>query len=603
MTYLENITVNTENLNLLMLPPAWETPPTIVYRMESEVSESVTGVEHRRKQRLTPRMTLRYDSVVSSSDAQTLRGFLGSMDSTRTIIPFWPDWMDAGTWNNRIHDSQISVGWNDDYDFENVQVNSSNGLPPGFNKAPCLVGRLDRPDLLALDGETCRVSLRLEEDGDYPVTLRGTAPSAWEWEPDWVEPPTESTRDLLAYERMGRGRKKQVQGTAAIRYEQTAMFTLEREALTSLLAFWFARAGAYEAFDAPAWFTPGEVGTPFSPISFNEIASTGQARFSGDLSVEYIDPDICKVEITLEQVFDDASSGERPDYAFLYKLERGDSVYRLTEWEEDVSTIDGTFTPARITHDEVRTSLDPVQDSTRISVSLDDCPILFKLAQGEHEEPVKVTIYEANLDDTPPITPKVLYLGRLRRPTFIQNVMDAEVSWLGGMLNKSTPAFNLTTTCNYPFLSEGCTRRRPTDMTQAKWKTTGTIHEHGSIRNAVILRSVSTPTLPGSVTIQPTQDDYYLGGWFVCGSGDDKQSRMVIQSEWQGSDLVLWLSRPLLWSVLTEGSTGEAFPGCNGAYSTCRDKFTNDESFGGCPQMPSHLLVQNASSPSRGAGK
>jgi len=597
MIAVKQITVAGETVKLLVLEPNWEKSPMVVYRYETEIDESVTGTEHRRASRENPRLAITYSGLLAEDDAQTFRQFVGDMDSDRVAVPLWTDARPSADWNERIHDPTLMAAWDDGPS----NLAASTAVPPvGTTIAPCMVGRLTRPRLEAIHAQLCRFNISLREDGDFPISVRGSVPASWDeggWEPNYMYTPTEFTRDYLRYEAIGRGRSQQVQGTAAVRYAQKAKFILQGDALRSLLAFWQSKAGSRDAFDAPSWFRPG-ASTPLGPHDYNAASSTGQVRFAGDLAVEFIQQDLAEVEIELVQVFDDADSGSRANKVFCYRVKRGSVTQLLTEWETTLDTTLGDFLPARISHRQLKSSMAPTKDNARITISLDDCPMLYKVAQGEHEEPVEIAIYECAT--TANATPIPLFIGRMRQPEFRQNVFDAEFTWLGGLLTKQVPNLDMTITCNYGFLDAGCSQRRPAQMGLGDWQSTGTIHiDHGAA-NAVILRSVSHPTLPGGVTILPSADNYFQFGWFEAGSGVDKQSRAVIWSVWNGSDLILYLARPLIWAGLTEGSTGIVVPGCNGAFSTCRNKFANEESFGGFPQLPSHILVASPGQPSGG---
>lgn len=597
MIAVDEITVDGETLAFLLVPPNYAEPVTIYYRYETAIDESVTGVEHRRASRVHPRLSIRYNALLKDADAQTLRQFLGNMDNTRVALPIWPDARLLADYGSRVHEGRLSLGWDDGLSNLSAAINAQAS---GTNVAPCMVGRLARPRLETLTQELCRAEIALREDGDWPLYINDSGPADWAsggWTPNWKGPLVEWTTDRLLYQNLGRGRKEQVQGTAAVRYSQKAKFLLKGDALRSFLAFWQASAGSRDAFDAPSWFQPGAA-TPLGPHDFNAASSTGRARFAGDLAVEYIRQDLAEVEVELVQVFDDADSGARANKAFCYRVKRGSVTQLLTEWETTLDTTLGDFIPARISHRQLKSSMTPTKDNARMSISLDDCPMLFKIAQGEHEEPVEIAIYECTI--APGAVPVPLFIGRMRQPEFHQNVFEAEFTWLGGLLTKQVPNLDMTITCNYGFLDAGCSQRRPAQMGLNDWQSTGTIHiDHGAA-NAVILRSVSHPSLPGGVTILPSADNYFQFGWFVAGSGVNKQSRAVIWSAWNGSDLILYLARPLIWADLTEGSTGKVVPGCNGAFSTCRNKFANHESFGGFPQMPSHILTAASGGPSGG---
>lgn len=79
-------------------------------------------------------------------------------------------------------------------------------------------------------------------------------------------------------------------------------------------------------------------------------------------------------------------------------------------------------------------------------------------------------------------------------------------------------------------------------------------------------------------------DDYFAGGQILWTSGDNEGAVSPIYS-YQHSNREVRLLLPLPFPIQV-GDTFEVKPGCDGTLITCRDKFSNEDNFGGSPFNP-----------------
>ena len=599
MMHTELTTIAGKETLLLLVKPDWSAPVRTTVRMESEVTEGVSGIQQRRARHAVPRFTMRHRCFLTDSQLQTLRSVLGGLDGRPVAVPFWPDQLNTligpgGVEQtdiaSRALNAQVNVGWNGA--FQNVQCSFDGELPQRDFRGALLVGRLSPLSLRAITDTMGEFELTFIEDSPWECRAPAASedPGQWseQWTFDWSDAPSQSQRLLTGHESLGRGRESAREGEPHAHFwRQAAKVSLERPAIADLLAFHCARRGAVEAFAMPGVLQPG-VSTPNAPHQFD--ASNARVRFTrAELSIDWITPTLATAAIEVEQQIETTGIAQQvPSHAHLYRFELAGESMWLTDWESPVEVGETVWTPARIEHGRIRQTLIPQNEDCEITVFLDDIPLIEPLARLELETPAKVEIHEIEL---PGGTPRMLFSGTLRNSRLRGKKATLRAAAFAGALGRRIPRFQWSVTCNHTLFSHGCSRRRPQPMDPANFLTTGLFHDQWPDNKLLLTQ----PVYPGS----PPPGHYYEGGWVETGAGATRQVREILAS-WtivEEGQLHLLLARAIRLDQLAPGQVFKVYPGCDGRYSTCSIKFNNTENFGGFPFMPAWIEQAPAGAP------
>lgn len=588
--------INGETVAVIVAPPDYGAAPfSITYRHETEVVEGLTGIEQRRSDSHSMRLTVRYSATLRGTDAQTWRDAIGQTNGLRVALPLWIDARPRAQWEDRLHDSQLVAGWN--AGFLPIAIGAIN-IPPGDVLAPVVVGRLNTRKAALIDPATATVEIELTEDRPDIATITPArpAPDTFRWRPNWESDLSEDVEDSLRYEQLGRGTEQHQEGDPLIRRIQPHAFTLPRAEAGAFLAFWHARRGEYESFAAPSIWQPGEE-TPYAPHAFDG-GEEGLARFAGpSLRFEWSTPAVADCAATLQQEVTSAKSQAQPSYAFLFRFFRSDDTgleETVTDWESTISADGKTWKPAKIEAPKLRLTLNPADEKATFDVALEDVTLLQPLARHEVEVPIWVEVLEY---DFATATTSSLFLGKIGSSKMKGMVATVNAALFGGALGRKTPRLMQSRTCNYSVFDRSCARRSPDQMSRTNWKAIGIYVE--TFADGKI--ALDTCTFPQSfhdyVAAHPTENDgwgienwhYYNGGWAETGTGKTRQARQLTFSAWDADAGVMHLIPQRPFRGLQPGDVISFWPGCDGSYKTCCAKFGNGGSFGGFPFTPEYL--------------
>jgi len=634
MIHTSTVTLAGESCVLLILPPDWSRALRVTAQIPVELDESVTGVQERRAGASVPRWAMSYDAYLEGTELQTLRAVMGGLAGKRVAVPFWPDaaWSDVD-WSERLLNGQAHAAWADGVGAITSPVVSTVAVvnlgvadpeeevtaPAGTlgigsdgsiwykasgsgntgwvakdQAAALLVGRLS-VTFDAITPDSADLDLSIIEDSDWSLRLtpRETDPAAWDetWELNWSKDPRQDQRTLEDYDSIGRSRVQAQTGDTARVWRQKAALQLDRQQLAELVAFWAARKAGHEAFDLPSALQPG-VETTAAPHAFD--TGNGQVRFADkELRIDLVDPALAELQIQFEQQIETADHEEAPaSYAYLYKWTyEGTSAY-LTDWESPISALSQTWTPARVEHGRLRQSLKPQNEDCEITVWLDDLALIQPMLRMESESPVSVIIYEMEL---PAGTPQMLFSGSAWTARGTGKKVKVKAAAFGGVMSQRLPRFMHSVDCNHTLFSHGCIRRRPTQMAQSAWQSTGLYQDQWA--DAKVL--LHTPSFATPVGVSPA-DHFFKGGWLETGSGSTRQVREITGSWLITGVVYLLLARPLRTDLIAANQQVRFWPGCDGQYSTCGTKFTNTLNFGGMPFQPAWIEQAPMGMPSGG---
>lgn len=585
MIYTGLVNILGEDILFLGVDPDWSRPVNTQMHLPVAVASSVTGVQERRPDASYPQWTLRYQASLDDGDLQQLRSALGARAGRRVAVPFWPDaatpaWSTEGLFDQFTY--SYWVFWNEGWaDVAFAQTVSAANAAKDHG-ARLVIGRLRDPEFTALLPSSADVDLSITEDAypAPPLPLAGGI-STWQWEVDWSSAPTQRIVSLQELDRLGRVRR-QVDGGEPIEiYTQKCRMDLTRSQVRTFVRFYQTKSGGWVGWDMPSVLTPG-TDTTGAPHVFS--AANGQMRFSGPVSLEWYTPNDATATFSLEQQVEATGHDEAaPAMAYLYEIRYDGGTEYLTDWADDLVRDGRTWTASRIEHDRIVQSLVPSDDICEIDIWLPESAIIGNVLLTEAETPVEVDIYELMVYPSNSVA-ELLYNGRVVRSRGTGRRVKISVAPWKGALRRTLPRFQYGHTCNHTLFSPGCASRRPAAMAQSLWVSTGAFAEQTASRQVVL----SAPAYGASVPPSPPAQ-YWAGGWMEVGSGPTRQVRMITASSLSAGLVTLQLARPLRTADITVGDTVTFYPGCDGTFATCRDRFANGDAFGGFPHVPTYI--------------
>lgn len=557
----------------IIIPPDWSTPVRLTYSIASEQTEGLTGIEYRIPSHRYVRIRQDYTATMDEADAASLREALAAMgDGTRVTVPLWPD-LYAASW---MHVGQYTLS----YSAAGAVAYESGATGPFtyLNNAPLLFGRLtSAPTLTPLGGSLWQVSFEVQEDS--PDTLRisavtGTTPSTFEWTPDWSNEIEGLQRTQLRAISISQGRETAMGGTNGTpRWGQQAGFTLDRTEAARLLRFWVAKRGACDSFTVDAWAHPGTA-TSTTPDAYT-------ARFDADvLQLTFLTPDCIETTIKLWEELDagtQSGSGTAILAAFSWE---GGTTTRLTNWEHSLSYSSNTYTPSQIAKAQLRKTMAPLGDECDIEIwSEEPGNPLATIFAGEAERKLNVTIGRAVINSSGTVTSyDEIFTGTIRDVELKGDLLIGRAASYGAVFTRSLPPFKIQQGCNYVLFSGPC------GLTAASWAKTGPIG--GTLPN------VTVTFTPSSAPTGTYKDKWFAGGWLtVTGTDSSENRRAILDCSESTGVWTLKLNRAL--PATCSAQTATVYPGCDGNYSTCKDKFSNGLKFGGHPFTPSFIATSN----------
>lgn len=557
----------------LVIPPDWSDPVRLTYSIASEQVEGATGIEYRVPGHRYMRVRQAYSATLDETEAASLREALAAMGAgTRVAVPLWPD-VYASSW---MHVGQYTFS----YSAAGAVAYESGSTGPftHANNGPLLFGRLtERPTITPIGGALWLVSIEVQEDSPYTLRIdavSGTTPTTFEWLPDWSNEISDLSRDQLRPVSIGQGRETGMSGTNGTpRWGQEAGFTLDRTEAARLLRFWVAKRGACDSFDADAWGHPG--------TSTTATPDTYTARFDADrLTLSFTTPTCIETTIKLWQELDEGTqSGDGRALLASFTWEGGTTT-RLTSWEHALTYSSNSYAPSQIKKSQLRKTMSPLGDECDIEIWAEEPGNpLAPLLAGEAERKLNVTIGEAVVNSSGTVTSYAeTFTGTVRSVELKSDLLVGRAAAYGAVFARKLPAFVIQQRCNYVLFSGPC------GLSAAAWDVTGTIG--GTLPN------VTVTFTPGSAPTGTYKNKWFAGGWLtVTGTDSSENRRAILDCSESTGVWTLKLNRAL--PAPCSGQTATAYPGCDGNYTTCKDKFSNGPNFGGHPYTPSFIATSN----------
>jgi hypothetical protein len=434
------------------------------------------------------------------------------------------------------------------------------------------------------------------------------------WVPNWINQLRESIQDQRESETLGRSRGQTVEGyDQSIKFIQEFTLSLNKAEAQAFLAFWRARKGPWQAFKGPSIWIPGSTATA-APHNFTDTSTTGLLRFSDDeLVVTWIDPNHCDIEIGLVQTIDGL---EGDSYVSLYHIYCEDDQYGyadeyITEWSASVTNDGHVYTPARIESDEITESAQFQKETAKVNIDIRDSSLIRGKVQRKIDANVSVDIIQVNYTTGEYWE---YFSGRVGKWERVGKKVSFELQLWSGIANLQLPTAPKCRMCPFSLFDGGCTRINPTSMAMSNWVSSGSFLEIWSSESKVRLIDTTLDSKASSYfSSHPNSAQaedgvinwaYWNGGIAITGTGKSRQIRPLIFSAYTEVEdihiIPMWPFRTGAgW--LTVGDQVYVYPGCDGTYTMCSDKFSNSLAFLGQPFTPAY--IEEAGSNSSASGK
>jgi hypothetical protein len=251
---------------------------------------------------------------------------------------------------------------------------------------------------------------------------------------------------------------------------------------------------------------------------------------------------------------------------------------RLTSYEADLTASGNTYTARRMDHGMVKQSLFLDRDEIEIRSEVVAGDPLVKLATVQSEAPVRLTIKSVDVSGSSGSNDTVLFTGDIIGLSVRGSKLTAKAVSAGTVFDRIYPRFRMQIGCNHALFSTGC------GLSSAAWQFTATLSNPGTVGYPFTFDLTSLARTIG--TVPAITAGWFAGGWVEFQSGSLLSRRAIIDNTAAVSGaLTITLARDPS-PFPPPSSAVKLFPGCNGAKSTCIDKFANYLNFGGHPLMP-----------------
>lgn len=285
-------------------------------------------------------------------------------------------------------------------------------------------------------------------------------------------------------------------------------------------------------------------------------------------------------------------------YEFTWTLGGVTTAEHATSYESDLTYGGHTYTSRNVNHGEVKQSLALDADYVEITAEMWTGSLLAKLAVMRCEAPLMVTVYSATVAAEVVSNMTAVYKGEATEVGVSGRVLKGKVVSGGSMWDRVVPRFMLQRACNHTVFDTGC---------GIPWGWFGfyaTIQSVGS--EGYPFEFVLEDLTRALFDMPLITAGYFAGGQILLNSGTSTiQVRGIVAStEAVDGVLTVTLDRDP-HPFPTVGASVTIWPGCDGNYVTCREKFNNFLNFGGHPFLPAGnpSAVRPPSGSSTGGGK
>lgn len=257
---------------------------------------------------------------------------------------------------------------------------------------------------------------------------------------------------------------------------------------------------------------------------------------------------------------------EMMPFAELFEATRGSQVYRYTSWERDFTWQGNLYTA--ITMKRSIPSEDEQFKPSRLDITMPVVAPVNEYIANTPIEPVVLKVTRVFIHD--PTAYKVIFFGEVLGVSNLeagdQGVIQANLESGTIYFRNKIPRVVFQAFCNHVLYKASEPLRPNCDLNKELFKTTAIVTISGNALN--------------SATFGTKPDGYFTGGHVETSYGDFRYI-----TDHVGSNLTLNVAFD---ARISDGATLFAFPGCDKAPPTCRDKFNNFANFQGFPYIPSN---------------
>lgn len=644
---MKSITFRGAAAYLLDDVPHWAGPIELRATIPVRSDAGLTGREARRPLGDTLRLGLTYGCYLrGASEVTAWRNALQALHTQPVLCPVWPAWFNAGdappftTEYYALIDEDSAAEIKTD--AERPFTREAYPLIVGRLDGPA------QPVLMT--DEDAEVSVNFVEDDSTSITMAAYMPllafgrPILPWHPNW-QPPVQSGSADVEVERRELAHRRQ---TSAADYDAKARRPISMEIVPDpwlLLRFFqdlggqagtiWVPGGISEArlaadvavsdlvlsVDNPAargnntvvilddhvnraiclitsttgndWNLSGYVGYDFDKGK-TRIETCLLARFkSREIALRFQAPELCTaaldfVEVPWETTGQSApgesatTMGTLPATCYLYQFQveypDGVRTWTYTGFERDLTFGGLTFISAGIEHSTVRESLG--MESNQIEIQ---CPHatdnpLASFLPFTLEFPLELHVWEATVAYGAVTVARRVFRGEVSTVQANGPFLTASARILGSIFDRRIPRKLIQKSCNWTIFDVHC------GVLQQNFRWVGKVDTWDEASGEML---VSGLQWLGMAPEAPSVDGHWFAGGLVqIGTGTACLWRLIQQSQLAGVDEILITLGSRLPSTPSAGTEVQLWPGCDGQYATCVDKFDNAVRFGGYPHIP-----------------
>lgn len=253
----------------------------------------------------------------------------------------------------------------------------------------------------------------------------------------------------------------------------------------------------------------------------------------------------------------------------FFEFQTGTTFHRFTSEPIDTIFQTNTYSAVAITRSNIRETGE--LDAGGVTVSVDKDNVLGSLLTSiDVYQPVTLTIYRKHITDLDDTTFIIIFLGQIKTVKRRGPEIEIECISVQGLLSRNIPRQSANITCMHMLYDNQCGILKTAERNN---------------RAVTIIDDPTTKTIYPQITV-PTADadGTFPGGGNFYGLGivEFNGFETWIVRHIPGGVLDLLIPLP----GLTDTDNVDLLPGCDRISSTCDQKFSNFENFGGFPQFP-----------------
>lgn len=257
------------------------------------------------------------------------------------------------------------------------------------------------------------------------------------------------------------------------------------------------------------------------------------------------------------QAYIDKEEADQRKPVELYHIwQDGGEHWRYTGGDVSVVFDGNTYAPATFSRSLTKYNAELEVSTLEITAGYVEDPVLEFIAVNPVEI-LWISVTKLHRDQMP-LEGSIIFLGQIKSVDF--RGIAAKVHCVGfeHFLKQTVPAWRYQFPCNHKIFDAKCTK------VAADYKTT-----------AIVTLSEENTKLT-SITFSGEVDGYFVGGKTIFGL----ETRTIV--EHVGSVVTLMYK----FKELEDNDSVDAYPGCDGRATTCKDKFDNIDNFLGFPDIP-----------------